>query len=52
MNIPFGLARRICMIVENDNVRYMKPKELRTILKTMVIVKGTEKALAFLQWAT
>ena len=28
-NIPFCLARRICMIVENKNVRYMKLKELK-----------------------
>ena len=50
-NIPFCLARRICMIVENKNVRYMKLKELRTILKTqkypkMTVEKEIEKALA------
>ena len=49
--MPFCLARRICMIVENKNVRYMKLKELRTILKLrkypkMVVEKGIEKALA------
>ena len=33
-NIPFWPARRICMKVENGNVRYMKLKELRAILKT------------------
>ena len=49
--IPFCLARRICMIVENKNVRFMKLKELRIILKTqkypkMVVQKGIEKALA------
>ena len=39
------------MIVENKNVRYMKLKELKTILKIqkyakMVVEKGIEKALA------
>ena len=53
-NIPFCLARRICMMAENKNVRYMKLKELRTILKTqkypkMVVEKGIEKALAIPQ---
>ena len=53
-NIPFCLARCICMIVENKNVRYMKLKELRTILKTqkypkMVVEKGIEKARAIPQ---
>ena len=42
------------MIVENKNVRYMKIKELKTILKTqkypkMVVKKGIEKALAIPQ---
>ena len=42
------------MIVENKNGRYMKLKELKTILKTqkypkMVVEKGIEKALAILQ---
>ena len=42
------------MIVENRNVRYMKLKELRTILKTkkyskMVVKKGVEKALTIPQ---
>ena len=50
-NIMFCLARRIYMIVENKNVRYMKLKELRTIFKTqkypkMVVEKGIEKSLA------
>ena len=50
-NIPFSLARRICMIVENKNVRYLKLKELRAIFKTQkypetVVEKGIEKALA------
>ena len=50
-NIPFSLARRICMKGENKNVRYMKLKELRKILKTqkypnMVVEKGIEKVLA------
>ena len=53
-NIPFFLARHICMIVENKNVRYIKLKELKTILKTqkyskMVVEKETEKALAIPQ---
>ena len=53
-NIPFCLARRICMIIENKNVRYMKLKELKTILKTqkypkMVVKKGIERALAIPQ---
>ena len=53
-NIPFCLARRICTIVENKNVRYMKLKELKTILKTqkypkMVVEKGIEKALVIPQ---
>ena len=53
-NIPLCLARRICIIVENKNVRYMKLKELRTILKTqkypkMVVEKGIEKALTIPQ---
>ena len=53
-NIPFCLARRIRMIVENKNVRYMKLKGLRIILKTqkypkMVVEKGIEKALAIPQ---
>ena len=33
-NIPFCPVRRICMIIENENVRYMKLKELKTILET------------------
>ena len=42
------------MIVENKNVRYMKLKELKTILKTqkypkMVVEKGIGKALAIPQ---
>ena len=42
------------MIVENKNVRYMKLKELRTILKTqkypkMVVEKEIGKALAIPQ---
>ena len=50
-NIPFCLLRPICVIVENENVRKMNVKELRTILKTlkypeMVVEKGIEKALA------
>ena len=42
------------MIVENNNVRYMKLKELKTIFKAqkypnMVVEKGIEKALAIPQ---
>ena len=49
-NIPICLARSICMIVVNENVRYKKLKELRTILKIpkypkMVAEKGIEKTL-------
>ena len=33
-NIPSCPVRRICMIVEKKNVRYMKLKKLRTVLKT------------------
>ena len=49
-NIVFCLARRMSVIAEDDNVRYMKLKEVRTILKTqkypkMSIEKGIEKAL-------
>ena len=52
--IPFYLAIRICKVVENKNVRHMKLKEPRTILKTqkylkMVVEKGIEKALAIHQ---
>ena len=50
----YRLARCICMTVENKNVRYMKLKKLRTILKTqkypkMVAEKGIEKALVIPQ---
>ena len=53
-NEPFCLARRICMIVESKNVRYMKLKELRTILKTqkypkIFVEKEIEKALVIPQ---
>ena len=53
-NIVFYLASHICMIVENKNVRYIKLKELQTILKNqkytkMVVKKGIEKALAIPQ---
>ena len=53
-NMPFCLARRICMIAENKCVKYMKLKELRTILKIqkypkMVFEKEIEKALAIPQ---
>ena len=53
-NTSFCLARPICMIVENKNVRCMKLKELTTILKTqkypkMVVVEGIEKALSISQ---
>ena len=44
-NIMFCLARRICAIAENGNVKYMKFKLQTTILKTekypqMLIEKG------------
>ena len=53
-NTLFCSGRRICMIAENKNVRYMKLKKLRTILKTqkypkMVVEKVTEEALAIPQ---
>ena len=53
-NIPFHLAGRICVIVENKNVTHMKLKELRTILKTqkypkIVVEKGSEQAPAISQ---
>ena len=53
-NIPFSLARRTCIIVENKNVRYLKLKELRATLKTQkypetVVEKGIEKTLAISQ---
>ena len=53
-NIPFSVARRICMIVENKNFRYIKLKVPRTILKTqkypkIVAKKGIEIALAIPQ---
>ena len=53
-NIPFCLARHICMTVENKNVRYIKLKKLGIILKTqkypkLVVKKGIEKALAIRQ---
>lgn len=53
-NIRFCLLRCTCMIVENENVRHTKLKELRTILKAqkypqMVIEKGIGKAFAISQ---
>ena len=42
-NILFCLPRPISMIVENKNVRYMKLKELRTILKTQKYLKMVVK---------
>ena len=53
-NTAFCLARSIWMTVENKNVRYIKLKKLRTILKTqkypkMAVEKGIEKALAISQ---
>ena len=52
-NIPFCLVRRICMIVENKNVRNIKLKEQRKILETqkypkMIVEKGIGKTLAIL----
>ena len=37
--IPFYLAICICKVVENENVRHRKLKELRTILKTQKYLK-------------
>ena len=53
-NIPFCLPRCTCMIVENENVRHTKIKELRTVLKAQkypqtVIEKGIGKAFAISQ---
>ena len=52
VNIPFCLRRRICMTVVNKNIRYMKLKEPKAILKyqkyhQMNVGKRIEKALAF-----
>ena len=53
-NVPFCLGSCICMIAKTKNVRYMKLKELKAILKTqkypkMVVEKRIEKALAIPQ---
>ena len=53
-NIPFCLLRCTCIIVENENVRHTKIKEIRTILKAqkysqMVIEKEIGKAFAISQ---
>ena len=50
-NLTFRLARRICMVVENKNVRCIK---LRTLLETqkypkMIVEKRIEKVLAIPQ---
>ena len=51
-NIPFCITRHVCMILENENVKYMKLKELRRILKTLnypkaVVENGIEKLSQF-----
>ena len=53
-NLTFRLARRICMVVENKNVRCIKLMELRTLLETqkypkMIVEKRIEKVLAIPQ---
>ena len=49
-NIPFSLARRICMIVEKDSLKEIKLKELETLLLEQhyperIIKAGINKAL-------
>ena len=49
-NIPFSLARRICMIAEKDSLKEMKLKELETIVLAQhyperIIKAGINKAL-------
>ena len=49
-NIPFSLARRICMIAEKDSLKEIKLKELETILlerhyPERIIKAGINKAL-------
>ena len=41
MNIPFSLARRICTIAENENVKEKRLKELkRSLLEQKVFNKS------------
>ena len=52
--LTFPLTRRICMAVDNKNVRCIKLMELRTLLETqkypkMIVEKRIEKALAIPQ---
>ena len=54
INIPFSLARRICMIVENEKSRTNKLKELKQTLRRQkypekIIENGIAKALKFSQ---
>ena len=49
-NIPFSLARRICMIAEKDSLKEIKLKELETLLLEQhfperIIKAGINKAL-------
>ena len=49
-NIPFSLARRICMIAEKDSLKEIKLKELETLLLEQhfperMIKAGIKKAL-------
>ena len=53
-NIPFSLARRICMIAENDSLNENKLKELETLLLEQhyperIIKAGVKKALKISQ---
>ena len=49
-NIPFSLARRICMIAEKDSLKETKLKQLKTLLLARhyperIIKAGINKAL-------
>ena len=53
-NIPFSLARRICMITEKDSLKEIKSKELETLLLEQhyperIIKTGINRALKILQ---
>ena len=43
-NIPFSLARRICMIVEKDSLKEIKLKEIKTLPLEQHYPEGTIKA--------
>ena len=43
-NIPFSLARRICMISEKDSLKEIKLKELKTLLLEQHYPERTIKA--------